>query len=211
MLIKFRKFVYQSASKKFYSLLWLYNYVKTQYFYSFFLKKLGEKSVVCKPLFWTSEKVTIGNNCYIWPDSRIQALDQYKGQSFDSHIIFEDNVSMQERCHIAASDELIIGRNTTIASNVMIQDVDHDYEQLDVNILDQRLISKKILIGENCFIGTGAKVLAGTVLGKQCIVGANSVVRGIFPDYCVIVGMPGKIVKVYNHELKIWERFNNNE
>ena len=47
--------------------------------------------------------------------------------------------------------------------------------------------------------------MAGTKLGKQCVVGANSVVRGEFPDYCVIVGAPARVVKKYNPDTKIWE------
>lgn len=61
-------------------------------------------------------------------------------------------------------------------------------------------------IGENCFIGYGAAIQAGTVLGRQCIVGANSVVRGEFPDYCVIVGAPARIVKRYNPVSGEWEK-----
>lgn len=52
----------------------------------------------------------------------------------------------------------------------------------------------------------GAAIQAGTVLGKQCIVGANSVVRGTFPDYCVIAGVPAKIIRKYNAESHSWER-----
>ena len=50
--------------------------------------------------------------------------------------------------------------------------------------------------------------MAGTTLGKQCIVGANSVVKGNYPDYCVIVGAPAKIVKKYNMERCIWQKTN---
>jgi acetyltransferase-like isoleucine patch superfamily enzyme len=52
----------------------------------------------------------------------------------------------------------------------------------------------------------GSAIMAGTRLGKQCIVGANSVVKGEFPDYCVIVGAPAKIVKKYNFETQEWEK-----
>lgn len=68
------------------------------------------------------------------------------------------------------------------------------------------MITKRTEIGENCFIGFGAAIQAGTVLGKQCIVGTNAVVRGEFPDYSVIVGAPAKVVKQYNKETGEWER-----
>ena len=55
------------------------------------------------------------------------------------------------------------------------------------------------IIGENCFIGSGAIIQAGTVLGDHCVVRANSVVRGTFQFGSVIVGVPGKIVKKYEN------------
>ena len=50
-------------------------------------------------------------------------------------------------------------------------------------------------------------IQSGTILGKQCIVGANSVVRGQFPDYCVIAGNPAKIIKKYNFNTRKWEKY----
>ena len=49
-------------------------------------------------------------------------------------------------------------------------------------------------------------IQAGTILGKQCIVGANAVVRGEFSDYCVIAGIPAKIVKRYDLITKQWKK-----
>lgn len=42
--------------------------------------------------------------------------------------------------------------------------------------------------------------------GRGSVVGANSVVRGVFPDYCVIVGAPARIVKRYDLVRKGWYR-----
>ena len=64
----------------------------------------------------------------------------------------------------------------------------------------------KPLFGKNCFIGTGVVINSGTILGKQCIVGANSVLSGSYPDYCVIVGAPGRIIKKYNNNKKKWKK-----
>ena len=61
-------------------------------------------------------------------------------------------------------------------------------------------------IGENCFIGFGVAIQAGTILGKQCVIGSYSVVKGEFPDYSVIVGSPAKIIKRYNIDTQKWEK-----
>src|SRR5690606_31540824 len=94
-----------------------------------------------------------------------------------------------------------------ILANVFITNIDHEYTEIGVHVVKQRIDVKETKIGENCFIGMGAAIMAGTVLGKQCVVGTNSVVKGIFPDYCVIAGSPAKIVKMYNHQTHIWEKY----
>lgn len=55
-------------------------------------------------------------------------------------------------------------------------------------------IIENVTIGEYSFIGTSCIILCGTTIGKGCIVGAGSVVKGNFPDYSIIVGNPAKIV-----------------
>jgi acetyltransferase-like isoleucine patch superfamily enzyme len=78
-----------------------------------------------------------------------------------------------------------------------------------MHILDQEHIISKTEIGENCYIGFGVVIQAGTTLGRQCVVGANSVVKGSFPDFSVIVGAPGRVVKRYNTESEKWEKTDN--
>lgn len=49
-------------------------------------------------------------------------------------------------------------------------------------------------IGSHSFIGSGAKILGNIVIGKYCKIGANAVVLKDVPDYCTVVGVPGKIL-----------------
>lgn len=86
----------------------------------------------------------------------------------------------------------------TISGNVFISNVDREYSEIGVPVLKQSLISRETIIGDNCFIGYGAMILPGTKLGRQCVVGANAVVKGEFEDYSVIVGVPGKVIKKIN-------------
>ena len=122
-----------------------------------------------------------------------------------------NGVTIQQRCHITAASDLIIGNDTMISFDVSIQDTDHQYTNVDIPIVKQPLIVQKTEIGKNCFIGSGVKIQAGTILGQHCVVGANSVIRGVFPDYSVIVGVPGKVIKQYNVETKKWEKTDKNE
>jgi len=50
-------------------------------------------------------------------------------------------------------------------------------------------------IGNNVYIGTGAKILGSVTVNKNCVIGANAVVIKSIPSRCVAVGVPAKIVR----------------
>ena len=52
----------------------------------------------------------------------------------------------------------------------------------------------KIVIGDNTFIGIGTIFLPNTKVGKNCVIGAGSVVRGNIPDNSVVMGNPAKVI-----------------
>ncbi len=208
MLTKLKKFTNLPLSRKLQFLSSTYHKLKTQTFYKLMFKSMGAKSVIKKPMFLTPEYISVGNACYIWNDARIEAITSYANDSFNPHIILEDGVTIQQRCHITAADTLIIGKDTAILFDVMITNIDHEYEDLSTPVANQPLIVKKTQIGENSFIGSGAKIQAGTILGKHCVVGTNAVVRGHFPDYSVIVGVTAKIVKRYDEVSRKWKKTN---
>ncbi len=53
----------------------------------------------------------------------------------------------------------------------------------------------QLLIGEHVLFAKGAFVMNGTRIGNGSIVGANSVVKGVFPNNCYIAGNPAAIFK----------------
>ncbi|WP_418359207.1 serine O-acetyltransferase [Sphingobacterium detergens] len=52
------------------------------------------------------------------------------------------------------------------------------------------------VIEDNVFIGAGACVLGDIVIGKNSSIGANAVVLKTVPENAVVVGVPGKIIKI---------------
>ncbi|ATA89099.1 serine acetyltransferase [Capnocytophaga stomatis] len=77
--------------------------------------------------------------------------------------------------------DAIIGENTLIYQNVSIAG------------RNNRGVPT---IGKNVFIGCGACVLGGVTIGDNVSIGANSVVINDIPDNAVVVGIPGKVVKI---------------
>lgn len=160
-------------------------------------------SYLGKPIYVGGGKnISIGKRVRIFPGLRIET---HNGGS----ITIEENVAIGQNVHITSSDKnLTISRGSVILANTFITNIDHIYEIIDKPILDQPYKISHTFIGENCFIGIGVAIQAGTTLGKQCVVGANSVVRGSFMDYSVIAGVPAKVIKRYDKNTQIWKKTN---
>ena len=52
-----------------------------------------------------------------------------------------------------------------------------------------------VQVGEGTQIGIGASVIQGVKIGKWAMIGAGSVIISDVPDFAVVVGNPGKIIK----------------
>ncbi|WP_198018166.1 acyltransferase [Hippea jasoniae] len=98
--------------------------------------------------------------------------------------------------HIGAYDDIVIEKNVLIAAFTQIINGNHEYKFKDKPIMYQGSFGTgKIVIGEGSWIGRNACILGGVKLGKNCVVGANSVVTKSFESYSVIVGSPAKQIK----------------
>lgn len=214
-MIRFFKKLYSfysmPLSRKWQYLIFLTNRWYTRLFYSMRLRSCGKGVNVFKPLFWTPENISLGNNVLIWHGSRIETIENYGDKIFSPLINIGDNVSFQQFCHIIAAGEMYIGENVTISLGVMINDTNHEYQNFGLNVLKQPLNHEPITIGPSCFIGAGARILAGTTLGEHCIVGANAVVKGHFPSGCVIAGIPARIIKKYDPVTNAWRVVDKNK
>ena len=162
-------------------------------------KKVGAYSYMGPAVALLGTKgISIGNRVRIYPGARMETHDS-------GEIVIGDDCSIAQNFHVTSGkNKLVIGNRTTILGNVFITNIDHEYQNVNKHVMEQPMIYKETIIGENCFIGFGAAIQAGTVLGKQCIVGTNAVVRGTFPDYSVIVGVPEKVVKHFDEEAGEW-------
>ena len=102
-------------------------------------------------------------------------------------------MTIQQNIHLTCANLVEIGENTALAANVNITDIHHPYVDINTPIERQDIEVKSVKIGKDCKIYNNVAILLGTIIGVT--VGANSVVKGVFPDYCVIVGMLAYIIK----------------
>lgn len=163
-------------------------------------EKIEMPCLIGKPLFWLNTKgVTLEKRVRIFPNSRIETHQ-------NGSIIIHKNCSIGQGFHVISGGMLEIGSGTTISGNVFISNLTHSYEKIDTHALEQEYLIDDVSIGPYCFIGYGSCILPGSKLGKNVIVGANSVVKGIFPDYVVIAGNPARIIKEYDQKQKQWKK-----
>lgn len=106
--------------------------------------------------------------------------------------ILEGTVIMS---HVSINADTLIGRHCIVNTNAS---VDHDcilgdYTHISPNVA----LSGNVSVGEGSHIGTGSAVIQGIKIGKWTTVGAGSTIINDIPDYAVVVGTPGKIIK-YN-------------
>lgn len=161
-----------------------------------------------KPILITPKYISLGQYVRIRNGGRIEGVGKYLDVFYNPSIYIDDFVCIEQNVHLTCAESVYIGKNSAIAANVSITDIHHPYDNINLPIEKQNLVVKKVFIGEDCKIYNNAVILSGTIIGKHCTVGANSVVSGVFPDFCVIVGAPAKIIKRYSFEQQAWVKTN---
>lgn len=93
--------------------------------------------------------------------------------------------------------ETKIGKHVIVNTNCSI---DHECVINDyVHISPQVALAGDVCIGEGSHIGIGACIIQGIKIGKWATIGAGAVVIRDVPDYAVVVGNPGRVIK-YNEK-----------
>ncbi|MDK0899081.1 acyltransferase [Clostridium perfringens] len=146
-------------------------------------------------------QLNIGENCTIKSSflSNLVGLSQRTiivTRTKDAKIEIGNNVGISGAT-IYARKEIYIGDNTLIGANVKI--LDNDFHPLEIEArnadVKEKIKCKEVKIGENCFIGCNVIILKGSKIGNESIVGAGSVISGIFPEKSLICGNPAKIIR----------------
>lgn len=105
----------------------------------------------------------------------------------------EEGTVVMANAAINSSTE--IGKHCIINTGSIIE---HDVKISDfVHISPSATITGNVAIGEGSHIGAGAVVIPGIKIGKWVTIGAGAVIISNIPDYAVVVGNPGKVIK-YN-------------
>lgn len=111
------------------------------------------------------------------------------------------DIHLGNQVNIGFNCEIFSGSRVTLADNVLVAAYTyfigggHEHEQTSLSVLEQPRESRGITVGEGCWFGAGVKIMDGTDIGRQTIIGTGAVVTQDIPDYKIAVGIPAKIIK----------------
>ncbi len=126
------------------------------------------------------------------------------GKSYvTKNTILGDNVNFNGVV-MQGSAPIVIGDNFHSGIQCMIITDTHNYEG-DFIPYDETVISKKIIIEDNVWLGNRVIILPGVTIGEGAIIQAGSVVVNNVPKYAIVGGHPAKVFKYrdVNHYNKL--------
>ena len=154
----------------------------------------------------SKEGVSIGNNVRIGDYTRILCTGSLKKIGIGFKI--GDNCGIGENCFFGSAGGIRIGNDVIMGQNIRFHSENHNYEKIEIPIRMQGVTNKGIVIGNDCWIGSGVVFLDGISVGNGCVIGANTLVNKSLPNNSVAVGNPVRIVKIRGKN-NLYERKNN--
>ncbi|MEI8037508.1 MAG: acyltransferase [Verrucomicrobiota bacterium] len=158
--------------------------------------RFGSRSVICLPVrLYGEAAIEIGSQVYLGTNCWLEVMNLDSSTS-KPVLSIGDQTSISGSCTITAISRVNIGRSVLIAQSVYISDHSHACASSVVPIKDQGVTKiAPVTICDGAWIGYGAVILPGVTIGRNSVVGANSVVRESVPDLCVAVGSPARIIR----------------
>ena len=119
-----------------------------------------------------------------------------KGASFGrgTHIRIGDNSGLGINCVIP--DGSVIGRDVMMGPNCYIHSVNHNFDRLDIPMNQQGATeASPIIIGDDVWIGRNVTIMRGRKIASGSIIASNCVLTKDFPEYSIVGGNPGKLIR----------------
>jgi acetyltransferase-like isoleucine patch superfamily enzyme len=137
--------------------------------------------------------VSLGNNCNIGPMAIIQATGVLT--RLGTGLSIGDNSGIGAFSFVGCGGGVKIGSNVIMGQYVSFHSENHVIDDITKLIRVQGVTRKGIEVGDDCWVGAKATFLDGSKVGNGCVVAAGCVVRGDFPDFSVIAGVPARVIR----------------
>lgn len=150
-----------------------------------------------------SSFLSLSNRIRIWYCSKVLKIIEYdKNSKFEDHIYISDGrrIKIGKYCrineYVFLQGEVEIGNYVLIAPYASIYSFAHKYDKVDKPIIMQGVTGiRKVVIGDDVWIGRNVVILPGITIGEGSIICANSVVTRNIKPFSVVAGIPATLIR----------------
>ena len=137
--------------------------------------------------------IKIGDNCTFLSNHRSNLIGIYSPCVL-STIQRNAKIEIGDNCGfsgtvIGCALHIKLGNNVRCGANTMITDTDWHTDDYRTSP------DKAVIIDDNVWLGYGVKVLKGVHIGRNSLIGANSLVTKDIPDNVIAAGNPCRVIK----------------
>ena len=151
-------------------------------------------------------RISIGNSVTLKKDAWLNvATEDPTGEPV---IVIDDNCSIGYGAMLSAKNRIHLERDVLVGQHVTILDHNHEYEDITTPIRNQGITEGgTIRIGQGSWIGRNSAIICARgelTIGRNCVIGVNSMVTRSIPDYSVVFGSPATIIRQYDPGTRAW-------
>lgn len=110
-------------------------------------------------------------------------------------LVIGDRCVIGARSSLTAHSSIVMGDDVWCGQGVFVSDASHGYQDAETPIGQQFGVHQPVSIGSGSWIGHSAIILPGTTIGRNVVVAAGSVVRGVVEDNAIVGGSPARVLR----------------
>lgn len=150
--------------------------------------EVGDNVVIqCKTIIRNPNNIDLGDYVYIAREVEMTT------EINTSKLSIGSGTRIAKKTYIDYTGNIEIGRSCTLSENVMIQTHSHGLSPKNY------AIPLSLKINNNVWVGTRSVILHNvSVIGKNSIIAAGSVVTKDVPENVIVAGNPAKVIKELN-------------
>lgn len=154
----------------------------------------GEASIVHKPMWiYGPHQIAIGSSTLILHGVWL-SVEQVAWDRPAPVLQIGSFVSVRPHCTIAAAESVVIEDGVVLSSFTTVLDSDHTFTEGQISVMHSPVVTAPTRVGAGTWVGERVAILRGSDIGRGCVIGANSVVKGTIPDGSIAVGVPARVV-----------------
>lgn len=122
-------------------------------------------------------------------------------RAYGNVIQIGDNSSVNPHTFIQGGGPVLIGNDVRIAAYCSIVASNHIFSDPNTLIREQGLKKMGVTIGNDVWIGVGARILDGVVIGNGAVIGAGAVVTKSVEPFAIVVGVPARKIGIRRNHI----------